>query len=267
MDFTRVKNLAEKAADFADDLAIVVTELDRVAQNFISMGKDGALSGLESADKFASAATTIVGVIDPAITALASLGTLAETNDLTGKLAIFKSQLNQVLIAIQGIAQGWAFGGGKQLLSRQSGLEAAETFAKAVGTISTGVKGAIDLIDEFMHYKGQTIAAGLAAFQQNLLQVRNMLTFEATEIEAVVPAANRFEAAMTTISRNRGENPISVSRRDCRFRIGNEYGRRRRLRLWVHGWKRGQLRLPRWLCKHTDAHVFCRGPRRRDRWI
>ena len=209
MGFTRVEGIAQKAADFGADLAIVVRELADVASEFVVIGEDGSPSGLEAAERFAIAAGKIVGFIEPAIAALASLGTLAETKDLTGKLRLFGRQIGQVLATIQAIGESFARGGGRAQFPGEgragdapgtSGLEAAELFASAVATISTGIRGAIDLIDGFMTYKGREIAGGLATFAQNMLQLRQLLIEQADEMEMVVPAAERFEAAMAAIS-------------------------------------------------------------------
>lgn len=206
MGFTQVEGIADKAAAFGTDLAIVVRELADVAEEFVVIGEDGSPSGLEAAQRFASAATTIVGVIEPAIKALAALGTLTATENLTGKIALFRRQIGEVLSAIQAIAVGFATGGGPQLIpgvtpeGSGSGLEAAEIFASAVSTISAGIKGAIDLIDGFMAYKGRAIAGGIATFAQNMLQVRRMIVEEASNMAGVVQDALGFESAINVIN-------------------------------------------------------------------
>jgi len=209
MGFTRVQGIAQKAADFGADLAIVVRELADVASEFVVIGEDGSASGLEAAERFASAAGKIVGFIEPAIKALAALGTLTATENLTGKIALFRRQIGEVLTAIQAIGESFARGGGRAQFPGAgrggdapgtSGLEAAELFASAVATISTGIKGAIDLIDGFMTYKGRVIAGGLATFAQNMLQLRILLIEQADAMETAVPAAQRFGAALAIIS-------------------------------------------------------------------
>ena len=209
MGFTRVEGIAQKAADFGADLAIVVRELADVASEFVVIGEDGSASGLEAAERFASAAGKIVGFIEPAIKALAALGTLTATENLTGKIALFRRQIGEVLTAIQAIGESFARGGGRAQFPGAgrggdapgtSGLEAAELFASAVATISTGIRGAIDLIDGFMTYKGRVIAGGLATFAQNMSQLRALLIEQADAMELAVPAAQRFGAALAIIS-------------------------------------------------------------------
>ena len=206
LDFTKVENVKQKARDFAEDLGDVVNEIGRVAKGFVIANEDGTFSGLEGATIFATAAGKIVALIEPAIKALASLGTLAKNAGLADKLKIFAEQITQVLTTIQGLATSWSAGGGVVSDLRtgaggtqQSGLDAAVTFADAVSTISTGIKGAIDLIDSFMTYKGRVIAGGLATFAQNMLQLRNMLSNEAASMELVLPKAESFETSMTRI--------------------------------------------------------------------
>jgi len=134
-DYTRVANLAQKVTMFKLDLHIIVDSMDELADQFIGRG-------LPDSAETAAAMQTIVGVVKPAIDALALLAVYPKRSRLNENMEQFKTDLHSLLGKINKLAQHWA----------TVGLGAAQTFSDSVTKTFGFIKPAIALLGVLAKY-------------------------------------------------------------------------------------------------------------------
>jgi len=187
-DYVLTEGIEASVAWFGADLDIIVYELYKALQN------TGIAEIPPATLVFAQAVTTIVGVVKPAIEAIADLANYETVGSLRASLENFGLRLGEVITAIVDLAKTYDL----------VGVEAAAKFATAAGTIIGVVTTAITAIAALAEYK---ILGPLGIKMQNVVdRLREILkkitdlSGEAEFSEVALSGAVRFAGQVNTIA-------------------------------------------------------------------
>ncbi|MFA5344627.1 MAG: hypothetical protein WC381_11790, partial [Kiritimatiellia bacterium] len=183
-DYEPVEGLSAK-------IEMMLAQLGEVLANLAIEADGWASQGWDNAKKFADAVQGVVGLIKPAIDALAALGEYTPAQNLSETIGMLMIQLSDLMAEINYVATDWA----------SQGWEAAIKFAEAVTKVVGMIKPSIDALKELAEY--ETAKGLLAAIQAFSVDLRSLITelvaLAAAYVLEAVEAAAKFAAAVTTI--------------------------------------------------------------------
>jgi hypothetical protein len=183
-DYEPVEGLSAK-------IEMMLAQLGEVLANLAEEAAGWASQGWDNAKKFAEAVQGVVGLIKPAIDALAALGEYTPAQNLSETVGMLMIQLSDLMAEINYVATDWA----------SQGWEAAIKFSEAVTKVVGMIKPSIDALKELAEY--ETAKGLLKAIQAFSVDLRSLVTelvaLAASYALEAVEAAAKFATAVDTI--------------------------------------------------------------------
>ena len=156
-EFVGIEDLQEKTIAFGADLKTLVNNL---ATDLADIGND-LVDIIDTAEATAASITTIIGVVTPAVDALASISEYTKVKDLTKKLTDFTDQLSEAVTSLKD--QFIALAG----ITDEDGLGAASNFAASIEAM---LSSAISIFDSLKQLVDAEVPEGLQSILDAMLE-------------------------------------------------------------------------------------------------